>query len=173
MAQVRFPLYCHLFQTWRCYSGCVYCHLLHLLFFNYAPLPASLPFPFSRWAKARAYVSAEIHRHPAVETDGQADRQSRFSRCVGRVFSYPFLCCSLSLLHDHGESTLCITSFAFSSWLSICSSGGPSVWPCCADHTLTISKTTADPFFTLNTILFSKIADSSSLWSFNKLLISF
>lgn len=83
------------------------------------------------------------------QTDRQTDR-AVFTVCW-TGFRYPFFCCSLSLLHNHGESTLRTTSFAFSSWLSICSSGGPSVWPCCADHTVMISKTTADPFFTLST----------------------
>lgn len=64
-------------------------------------------------------------------------------------FRYPFPRRSLSPPLDCGASTLWIaSSSAFSSWPPICSSGGPSVWPCCADHSLMISKT--DPFLKIS-----------------------
>lgn len=117
-----------------------------------------LLFPFlSRWAKARTYVSAEIHRHPAVETDGQADRRSCFRGCVGQVLDIhssvvPYHCFMIT------ESPHCAPPPLLSP------PGSPSVhrgavcvallrWPHCGD----LQNNSRSILHTLDTILFSKL----------------
>lgn len=69
--------------------------------------PHWLLFLFNTVLKARAYVSAEIHIQQCIETDRQDEA------ACWKTFRYPFHCCSLSLLLDHGVSTFWITSSAF------------------------------------------------------------
>lgn len=110
--------------------------------------PHWLLFLFNTVLKARAYVSAEIHIQQCIETDRQdeAGRQ-RFSLPVGRLLDIhftvvPYHCFLITECLHSGSPPLL---FLLAVHLFI---GGPSVWPRCADHSLMISKTTAEPFLT-------------------------
>lgn len=124
---------------------------------NYSPPWASFSFSFQSELKAGAHVNAEIC--PVVQRDRQmATGRQRFSWCVRRLLdihsSVASYHCFMIIKCPHSGSPPCLLLLAVHLFAR-----GPCVWPCCADHSLMISKTAADPFHThtLDEILFSKL----------------
>lgn len=71
-------------------------------------------FSFSYCAESKR-IRQRWNSHPAVHRDRQTrwGRQTTLLSACWKTFRYPFHCCSLSLLLDHGVSTFWITSSAF------------------------------------------------------------